>query len=206
MAGGRGVEDDEVPALVRAQLEELLHRHVLVAAGEGGRDVAVEAVAEDALAGGGVGRVAGDEGVEGALHVEHHRPEAPPAGGRGSEAREVDRARGLPESWLRPRLVARRREGSMVQTSTRRPERAARRARAAAVVVLPTPPEPQATRMRRVGERRARAPRRGRGGAPSGRLEPARRGGARRRARAPRGRGRAARRGGRPGCGAGASR
>src|SRR5262249_57000268 len=48
VAGGRSVEDDEVEALVRRELEQLLHRHVLVTAGEGGGDVLVEAVLEDA--------------------------------------------------------------------------------------------------------------------------------------------------------------
>ena len=75
VAGGRGVEDHEVPALVRRQLQQLLHRHVLVAAGQGGGGVAVEAVLEDAARGGLVGGVAGDELVEGALHVEDHGPE-----------------------------------------------------------------------------------------------------------------------------------
>src|SRR5258708_24115841 len=71
--------------------------------------------------------------------------EPPSAGSK----RRRSRARGLAESWLSPRLVASRRDGSMVQTSTRRPLRAARRPRAAAVVVLPTPPEPHTTITRR---------------------------------------------------------
>ncbi len=99
VAGGRGVEHDQVPPLVGAELQQLLHRHVLVAAGEGGGDVPVEPVAEDPLAGRGVGRVAGDQGVEGALHVEHHGPQRSATRGWGSEALDLDRA-GLPRELV----------------------------------------------------------------------------------------------------------
>ena len=48
VARGRRVQDHEVEALVRRQLEQLLHGHVLVAAGQRGRDLLVEAVLQDA--------------------------------------------------------------------------------------------------------------------------------------------------------------
>ena len=57
------------------QLEQLLHRHVLVAAREGGRDLLVEAVLQDAPPGRGAPGVALHERVEGALGVEGHGPE-----------------------------------------------------------------------------------------------------------------------------------
>ena len=53
--------------------------------------------------------------------------------------------RGVLSSSVRPSDWARRRAGSMVRTTTLRPDSAARRPSAAAVVVLPTPPEPQQT-------------------------------------------------------------
>ena len=73
-----GVHDDEVPAAVPtgfgAQLTELLHRHVLLGAGERARQRLVEGVGEDLL---GLlrGGVVEDDLVEGPLHVEHHRVE-----------------------------------------------------------------------------------------------------------------------------------
>ena len=53
--------------------------------------------------------------------------------------------RGVLSSSVRPSDWARRRAGSIVRTTTLRPDSAARRPSAAAVVVLPTPPEPQQT-------------------------------------------------------------
>ena len=79
VAGGRGVDDDELEPARRVQLVELLHRHVLLRAGEGTGDVAVEAVREDALHLLLVLRVLRDELVERRLRVEHR-------------ARGVDRA------------------------------------------------------------------------------------------------------------------
>ena len=83
-------------------------------------------------------------------------------------------ARGRPESWPLPRLVARRREGSIVQTSTRRPverraqrERRGRRRLADAARAAGDQHAP-------LRERGSRVPRRGSGGAPSGGLELAR--------------------------------
>jgi hypothetical protein len=68
----RRVEHDQVELGARAHLVDLLHRRVLGAARERVRDVLVDAVREDALARGGVGREARHQLVEGALHVEHH--------------------------------------------------------------------------------------------------------------------------------------
>jgi hypothetical protein len=56
-------------------LEELLHRHVLLRAGEGIGDLAVDPVLQDPVAGLVVGRMLLHELVEGRLGVEHHRPE-----------------------------------------------------------------------------------------------------------------------------------
>ena len=66
-----------------AQLAELLHRHVLLRAGERAGDRLVEGVGQDLLGllRGGVGR---HDLVEGALHVEHHRVER--AARRGVDA------------------------------------------------------------------------------------------------------------------------
>jgi hypothetical protein len=75
VAGGRRVDDDEVEADVVVQLVQLLGGHVLLGAGQRGRDVAVEAVAHDSLGLLGVGRVQLDEVVERALRVQHHRPQ-----------------------------------------------------------------------------------------------------------------------------------
>ena len=91
MAGGRRVEDHEVEALVGRQLEQLLHGHVLVAARERGRDLLVEAVVEDAAAGGSAGGVLLHERVERAPRVERHRPQR--AGRPRRHAREVEPAR-----------------------------------------------------------------------------------------------------------------
>jgi hypothetical protein len=88
MPGGRRVEDHEVEALVGRQLEQLLHRHVLVAARERGRDLLVEAVVEDAAAGGLARGVLVDERIERAPRVERHRPQRARRPRR--QAREVE--------------------------------------------------------------------------------------------------------------------
>ena len=75
VAGGRRVDDDDVEAGVVVELVQLLGRHVLLGAGQRGGDVAVEAIAHDALGLLGVGRVELDEVVERALGVEHDRPQ-----------------------------------------------------------------------------------------------------------------------------------
>jgi hypothetical protein len=87
MARGRGVEHHEVEALVPGKVEQLLHRHVLVAARQRRGDLLVEAIAEDAAPRGLVRRVALDQGVELPLGVEGHRPHAPAL--RGVEAADV---------------------------------------------------------------------------------------------------------------------
>src|SRR5438128_1917124 len=74
VARRRGVDHDQVVAAALGQPAELLDRHVLVRAGEALREVLVEVVGEDAVAGLGR-RVALDERVPGALLVEHHRGE-----------------------------------------------------------------------------------------------------------------------------------
>jgi hypothetical protein len=76
-AARRGsVDDDEVPGALllraHAELAELLHGHVLLRAGERGRQGLVEGIAEDLL-GPGLVRMPLDDLVEGPLHVEHHR-------------------------------------------------------------------------------------------------------------------------------------
>ena len=75
VAGRRGVEDEQVEVAFGVQLEQLLHRHVLLGAGEGAGDLLVDPVFEDPFARLLVGRLAGDQLVEGLLRVEHHRPQ-----------------------------------------------------------------------------------------------------------------------------------
>ncbi len=123
MRGRRGVEDDQPVVAAVAQLPELLHRDVLLRAGERARQRLVEAVLEDLVALLRRG-VAADELVPGALHVEHHRvhrrlrrqPRAPRAG-----SGEISASR-LPSSES-PSALASRRAGSMVHTSELRPRR-----------------------------------------------------------------------------------
>ena len=115
------------------------------------RQVAVEAVGEDAL--GLLGRrgVAADEVVEGALGVEHERPQLAGPG-------PVDPAGPCWSGSSDPRASASRLAGSMVTTQARRPRRAASRAKAAETVVLPTPPDPQQTTIDRSSTRSATGP------------------------------------------------
>ena len=80
MARRRGVDDDQVEAAFVVELVELLHRHVLLRSRERPGDVAVEAVAEDAVRLLGVGRVAVHEPVEGGPGVEHQRGQPPLTG------------------------------------------------------------------------------------------------------------------------------
>ncbi len=68
--------DDQVEVARVVELVQLLHRHVFLGAAERTRDVAVEAVVEDALRLLGRHRVAGDEPVERRLGVEHERRRA----------------------------------------------------------------------------------------------------------------------------------
>ena len=142
VAARRRVDHDEVEALVVVQQVQRLGRHVLLGAGQGAGDVAVEGVGEDPLGLLGVGGVAPHEAVERRRRVEHHRPQLARAGrlrrARSPAARRPGRRGDR----------ARRRGGGPGRSSRRRP---AGRGRppptpiTAAVVVLPTPPEPQHT-------------------------------------------------------------
>ena len=75
VAGRRRVEHEQVVAALLAQLVELLHRHVLLRAGHRVGQLLVDAVGEHRVAGALVRRVPVDQLVEGALGVEHHRPQ-----------------------------------------------------------------------------------------------------------------------------------
>ena len=140
---GRRVEHDDVVRALVDQLVQALDRHVVLGAGDGARQVAVDPVRQDPLARLGRRGLAGDEPVEGRLGVELERPQlAAPRGSAGTR-------RASSASPSIPRAVARRRAGSIVTTTTRAPSRASPSARAAETVVLPTPPAPQQTTMRR---------------------------------------------------------
>ena len=78
-AGRRGVHHDQVPLVPGVQLTQLLHRHVLLGAGEGGAHGLVEGVGEDLRAPRRVG-VREHDLVEGALHVQHHGVQLAAAG------------------------------------------------------------------------------------------------------------------------------
>jgi hypothetical protein len=110
VGGGGGIEEDQVEGVVGLDRVELLHGHVLVGTGEGGGDVLIEPVVEDAVPRLGGGGVAVDQLVEGALGVEHHdregavdlEPRVEEAlgvdglglGGHGAEAQAVGEAPG----------------------------------------------------------------------------------------------------------------
>ena len=86
VARRRRVDDDEVVLALGVDLVEPLHRDVVVALHEARRDVLVERVGEDVLAGLLVGRMGGDEIVPALLRVEHRRPQlAPRMGTRRGE-------------------------------------------------------------------------------------------------------------------------
>ncbi len=73
--GRRGVHDDQVELACFVDLEEALHRDVVVALHEARGDVLVEAVVEDPVGGLLVGRVAQHERVPRLLGVEHRGPQ-----------------------------------------------------------------------------------------------------------------------------------
>ncbi len=73
--GRRRVDHDEVVGPGGVDLVEALHRDVVVALDEASRDVGVERVLQDGVAGLGVGRVPMDEVVPRLLRVEHRRPQ-----------------------------------------------------------------------------------------------------------------------------------
>ncbi len=115
------------------------------------------------VAGLGVGRVALDQLVEGALRVEHHRPQLAVAA-RCRPRRAAPGRRGAPRCRARPGR-ARRRAAAPGRSSARRrccPRAAMPSAIAAEVVVLPTPPEPAQTMHRACRRARRRAPSRAR--------------------------------------------
>ena len=157
--------------VVGGELEQLLHRHVLVAARERGRDLPVEAVLQDAAARGLVAARGARRARRTCAWCRASCAHSSPAAA-GRHPPQVERASASSESCCRPRLVASRREGSIVQTSTRRPAGAACRPSAAAVVVLPTPPAPPTTRIRRSASACAQRRDGRRAGARSRRLEP----------------------------------
>ncbi len=67
---------------LRVDLVEPLHRDVVVRLDEARRDVLVQRVGQDLLAGLGVGCMRPDEVVPTLLGVEHRRPQLSPRGGR----------------------------------------------------------------------------------------------------------------------------
>ena len=147
VAGGWRVDDDQVEAARGVQLVQALHRDVVVALHEPARDVLVDRVGQDGVAGLGVGRVAAHEVVPRLAGVEHGHPQL----ALGLEAGRGERLGRAPASrrCRRPRgrgPSASRRAGSTVSTSTRPPSSSvAIVPSAAATVVLPTPPDPQVT-------------------------------------------------------------
>ena len=78
VAGGRGVDHDQVVGAGAVDLVEPLHGDVLVALHEAAGDVLVQGVLEDASGGDAVGRVAADQLVPRLAGVEHGRPQLAP--------------------------------------------------------------------------------------------------------------------------------
>ena len=78
VAGRRRVDDDEVVVALGVDLVEPLHGDVVVTLDEARRDVPVERVGQNLVAGAAVGRVAANEGVPRLLRVEHGRPQLAP--------------------------------------------------------------------------------------------------------------------------------
>ena len=143
----RRVDDDQVVLAGRVDLEEPLHRDVVVALHEARGDVVVQPVLEDPVRGRLVGRVPQHELVPRLLRVEHRGPQLATRldAGRGVAPRAARGASTLPNASS-PSASASRFAGSIVSTSTLPPRRAAAASAAAAATdVLPTPPEPQNT-------------------------------------------------------------
>ena len=149
----RGVDDDQVPACRRvgvgAELAELLHRHVLLRAGEGaGRQRLVEGVGQDLrglLRGRRAPRTTSSKvrfmsSIIASQRAAGRRRRRP-ATGRGVLSSAVEAHRlGQPAGRV---------DGEHDDLAARARRRAA--PSAAAVVVLPTPPEPQQTTIRVAG-------------------------------------------------------
>ena len=119
VARGRSVEDEEVVAALLVDLEELLHRHVLLRAGQGVGELAVDAVLEDPVAG---------LRVRGVL-ARRARRRSPSRRASSPRARRASRRRrrsksfgstclGVFPSSSRPSESARRLAGSIVSTHT----------------------------------------------------------------------------------------
>ncbi len=75
VARRRRVEHDHVEVVFLAQLVQLRHRAQLLRARDGGRQLAVDRIRQDLIALALVGGEPRDYLVEGALAVEHHRPQ-----------------------------------------------------------------------------------------------------------------------------------
>ena len=123
VARRRRVEDEQVVAPGGVDLVELLHRHVLLGAGERRGELLVDAVVQDPVAALGIRSVLADDVVEGLLRVEHHRPELAAARARPRPRRRAPgstRRSALPSSG-RPSESASRFAGSIVSTATRLP-------------------------------------------------------------------------------------
>ena len=94
VARRRGVEHDQVEVAARVEVVELGDRGELLRPGHRARELLVDPVAEDVVAGPRVGREVLDQLVEGALRVEHERPQlAAHVDAVGAEALRVDQAR-----------------------------------------------------------------------------------------------------------------
>ena len=148
VAGRRRVEDEQVEAALAVQLEELLHRHVLLRAGQGAGDLLVDAVVRGpgrGVSSSGAWRATSSSKVALASSIIAHSSPSisiPCA----SNSFGSTRLASLPSSF-RPSESARRLAGSIVSTQTFSPRAAIPVAIAAEVVVLPTPPEPAQMQM-----------------------------------------------------------
>ena len=143
VARRRRVEHEDVEAPRRVELVELGHRGELLRAGDGARELLVDAVGEDLVARALVGGEALDELVEGALGSSIIAHSSPRISMPWPAKRSGSTRRGSLSSSSTPSALASRRAGSMVTTATRAPAAARPIASAADVVVLPTPPEPR---------------------------------------------------------------
>ena len=105
VARRRRVEHEQVVVALLVELVELGDRRELLRAGDRARELLVDPVAEDLVARRGVGRELLDHLVEGALGVEHHRPQlALHLDPVGAEALGVDEPR-LVAQLLHPERV-----------------------------------------------------------------------------------------------------
>ena len=145
--GRRRVDDDQVVLAGLVDLEQSLHRDVVVALHEPLGEALVEPVVEDAVRRLLVGCVAHHQRVPALLRVEHRGPQL---AARLEPGRRRTRRRARAARRCRcPRSRARRRGASRGRRSRRAPCRPSgsrpRRPTTAATEVLPTPPDPQKT-------------------------------------------------------------